>query len=265
MKNIYIMGTLFLFSVLSAYSQIKNAETKTVSIKGNCESAKNLIEKAGNQKRISEVLFTPSKETAILTFDRTKTTSHEILKKIALAGFDNQEYFAPDNVYQSLAEDCKYKRDKTTIKHLHTSDSHESSMHNNQIANDVVLEAYFKLTEAFVQSSETEIKKQANELLSLLDISKSPAISDKEITNLKAQIQEIIKKNDIKEQRNHFAKISQSIYNWAKNTKLTTPVYYQNCPMFEGGSNWLSKDKSIRNPFYGNQMLTCGSTVETLK
>lgn len=264
MKNIFIMGTFLLFSIVSAYAQIKNAETKIVTVQGTCESAKNLIEKAGNKKRISKVVFTPSQGTATLTFDRTKTTAQEILKEIALVGFDNQEYFAPDKVYENLAEDCKYKRTKT-MQHQHAATNHENSTNHHQTSNDVVLETYFKLNEAFVQSNSVEVKKQATELLAELNASNSHLISNNEMTDLKVQLQEIIQKNDLKEQRKHFAKISQPIYHWAKNAKLTTPVYFQNCPMFEGGSNWLSKDASIRNPFYGNQMLTCGSTVETLK
>ena len=34
---------------------------------------------------------------------------------------------------------------------------------------------------------------------------------------------------------------------------------------FEGaGGNWLSEEVAIRNPFYGDAMLTCGATVDTL-
>lgn len=30
------------------------------------------------------------------------------------------------------------------------------------------------------------------------------------------------------------------------------------------GADWLSLDLDIRNPYYGEQMLTCGSTQDTL-
>jgi hypothetical protein len=29
--------------------------------------------------------------------------------------------------------------------------------------------------------------------------------------------------------------------------------------------NWLSKENTIKNPYYGSQMLSCGSVVETIK
>jgi len=31
------------------------------------------------------------------------------------------------------------------------------------------------------------------------------------------------------------------------------------------GANWLSKESSIKNPYYGSKMMRCGSTVETIK
>lgn len=30
------------------------------------------------------------------------------------------------------------------------------------------------------------------------------------------------------------------------------------CPMYDGGSNWVQTDGPVRNPYYGNIMLTCG-------
>jgi hypothetical protein len=31
------------------------------------------------------------------------------------------------------------------------------------------------------------------------------------------------------------------------------------------GADWLSKEKEIKNPYYGSQMLNCGSVEETIK
>jgi len=30
------------------------------------------------------------------------------------------------------------------------------------------------------------------------------------------------------------------------------------------GANWLSKEEAVKNPYYGSQMLTCGSVQETI-
>ncbi|MBK7959471.1 MAG: hypothetical protein IPK03_16135 [Bacteroidetes bacterium] len=45
-----------------------------------------------------------------MTFDSSKSTKSEILKRIALAGYDNELYAAPDDVYSALPNCCQYER-----------------------------------------------------------------------------------------------------------------------------------------------------------
>ncbi|MCF6308835.1 MAG: hypothetical protein L3J09_12915, partial [Flavobacteriaceae bacterium] len=42
-------------------------------------------------------------------------------------------------------------------------------------------------------------------------------------------------------------------------------VYLEFCPMADGnnGGFWLSYDKEIKNPYFGQAMLTCGEVIET--
>ncbi|HNK84737.1 MAG TPA: mercury transporter, partial [Flavobacteriales bacterium] len=42
------------------------------------------------------------------------------------------------------------------------------------------------------------------------------------------------------------------------------PIYLDHCPMYNGGADWLSREKAIKNPYYGSSMLTCGSVKETI-
>lgn len=44
-------------------------------------------------------------------------------------------------------------------------------------------------------------------------------------------------------------------------------IYVQYCPMADNntGADWLSLDAQIRNPYFGDAMLTCGSITETIK
>jgi hypothetical protein len=41
------------------------------------------------------------------------------------------------------------------------------------------------------------------------------------------------------------------------------PVYQQYCPM-KNASCLSSSSKAIKNPYFGNAMLTCGKVVETI-
>jgi len=279
MKKIYLLGTMSLFSIATVFAQIKNAETKTFRVKGSCNSAKELIEKAGNQKRISEVSYDTNKGTATITFDKTKTTSEAILKKIALTGFDNDEYFAPDNVYQKLGKDCQYIRDKKSVdtsghsgmihsqlaKQSHTEVNHANHEMQSKDKSENIFDAYFKMKDAFVQTNQSEILKQATVFKNVLSNDGKEIIPARDLVFLKNLSDKIIQEKDIKKQREFFAQLTDPMYKLVKGTKLKSNIYYQNCPMFEGGANWLSKESVIKNPFYGNQMLSCGTTIETLK
>ena len=33
------------------------------------------------------------------------------------------------------------------------------------------------------------------------------------------------------------------------------------CPMYKGGAKWVQKKDKLANPYYGSEMLTCGSFV----
>jgi hypothetical protein len=73
----------------------------------------------------------------------------------------------------------------------------------------------------------------------------------------------IVAGKDIDKQRENFANLSLSLYSLAKLARLSNqPVYEAYCPMKK--MYWLSSEKSIRNPYYGRMMLTCGNITETI-
>lgn len=75
--------------------------------------------------------------------------------------------------------------------------------------------------------------------------------------------EQISNSKDIKQQRELFAGFSNNMAALAKAVKLTTePVYQQYCQMKK--ALWLSSSKAIKNPYFGNAMLTCGKNTETL-
>jgi hypothetical protein len=68
----------------------------------------------------------------------------------------------------------------------------------------------------------------------------------------------------IDHQREHFASLSKNLYTVLKTLNANTQtLYWQYCPMKK--SNWLSDIQTIENPYYGKEMLECGSVKETLK
>jgi hypothetical protein len=71
----------------------------------------------------------------------------------------------------------------------------------------------------------------------------------------------MIKAGTIDKQRAAFNDVSTILWKIVKGSKQPNePVYYQYCPMKQ--AYWLSKEKEIKNPYYGVAMLTCGTVVE---
>lgn len=72
--------------------------------------------------------------------------------------------------------------------------------------------------------------------------------------------------NDLMEQRKSFSKMSTVLYSKAKDKNLDDALYWNHCPMANGGAgaNWLSMQEKIQNPYMGQKMPGCGSVQETL-
>lgn len=79
--------------------------------------------------------------------------------------------------------------------------------------------------------------------------------------------QKIAQSDNINEQRTTFQDLSAAMENMLSGQLSSGEVYKQFCPMaFEGkGAYWLSSSKEIRNPYYGDKMLKCGSVKDTIK
>lgn len=62
---------------------------------------------------------------------------------------------------------------------------------------------------------------------------------------------------DIKEARAAFGDVSTALVAYAEKVGAGADVRVAYCPMVN--KPWLTRDKTIRNPYYGAAMLTCGS------
>jgi outer membrane receptor for ferrienterochelin and colicins len=82
-------------------------------VRGNCASCKARIEKAAKGAGADAAEWNAEKQTVMLDFNSSKTSSDKILKTIADAGHDNEKYKASDAVYNGLPGCCLYDRDFT--------------------------------------------------------------------------------------------------------------------------------------------------------
>ncbi|MGV3460276.1 MAG: DUF3347 domain-containing protein [Flavobacterium sp.] len=280
-----------LLSNWSGFSQIRNAKTATVKIYGNCDMCKATIEKAGNLKKVASLDWNKDTKMAALTYDSEKTGQEEILKRVALAGYDSESFRAPDDVYSTLPGCCQYERPIASVakgkgtdmkmeKEHGDHDHKETAAQANQNGAQgntqlkAVFDNYFSVKDALIKTDAATAAIKATALAaSIKDVDMSKLSAEehtvwmKVMQDLTANAESISKSKDVAKQRATFATLSQRIYELAKVSGHDAPVYYQHCPMYNGGkgANWISKESAVKNPYYGAQMLTCGSTVETIK
>lgn len=271
-----MLAVFVLLSSVSANAQIKNKKTETVKIFGNCDMCKANIEKAGNVKKIAQVNWDKDSRLATITYDAAKTNSDEILKRIALEGYDSEKFLAPDSKYNTLHACCQYDRDVKVEVVIDTTENNDSApttseevqKTGNQL--ESVYTSYFALKDALVKTDPAVAAKKATEMgiaIEAVQMDQLPMavhmVWMKALKNLTADTKAIASTTDIKNQRAAFKTVSTNIYDLLKVAKAETPTYYQYCPMVK--ANWLSKEAAVKNPYYGASMLTCGSTVETIK
>jgi|GEM_PF-202963 len=72
---------------------------------------------------------------------------------------------------------------------------------------------------------------------------------------------------DIGAQRTQYAGLSAAFITLVKQSGLNSGALYVDfCPMAmnDKGASWLSADKEIKNPYFGEKMMTCGDVKETI-
>jgi len=131
------------------------------------------------------------------------------------------------------------------------------------------------LTESFISSEAKDVASNGSQVkaaLSKVDMGllKSSEAHMDWMMNLKkmnSALDKITKSKDLKEQKVVYASFNQALYKSIKAFGISEgTVYYQHCPMAldNKGAYWLSDREKIRNPYLDKNMLTCGSTKETI-
>ncbi|MDZ7755847.1 DUF3347 domain-containing protein [Rhodohalobacter sp.] len=137
----------------------------------------------------------------------------------------------------------------------------------------IVLDHYFDLKDALVESDAETAKVHSNSLMSeaervdpegLNQESLALWISYKEI--IENGSNELLKEDDVDDQRYHFEFISEAMIEMIKTFRpVGYTIYHQSCPMVRGGSaDWLSREEQIANPYHGDRMMRCGEIIERI-
>ena len=130
-----------------------------------------------------------------------------------------------------------------------------------------LLKVYLDLKDALVASDQEQtqaLAKNGAGIASELSGMQMDDMGKSHITQLANQLKEMGSKSDLEGQRETFVLLSQNMIQIGQQMQgLDAKIYVQHCPMANNdkGANWLSMEEEIRNPYYGDAMLTCGSVV----
>lgn len=137
-----------------------------------------------------------------------------------------------------------------------------------------VFNSYISLKEAFVSSDDGKVRTEAATVQSQLSKTDMKLLSGAAhndwmhyLEGLESSLREIETNKDIEVQRRAFSKLSDNLYKSIKAFGLDgTTAYYEFCPMAfnDEGAYWLSDQEKIRNPYFGDKMMTCGVVKEKL-
>ncbi len=139
-----------------------------------------------------------------------------------------------------------------------------------------LVEAYLQMKDALVTSNVQIAQHHATHLTKAIASLPATAFKDEDARQYWAAAapklsdlsSKIVQAEDIVSVRKHFTLLSDRMSNLLKVFgPLDAPIFVQFCPMANDnkGGYWLSKQSEIRNPYYGDEMLTCGKVVAEIQ
>ena len=134
---------------------------------------------------------------------------------------------------------------------------------------------YIALKDAFVKEESNNIISQSEKIGAILSKVDIKLLENKEAQTfwmslekqLRVAVSSILKTTAIKEQRNHFKQVSASLIEALQVFGVNEKVFVAFCPMADSnkGAYWLSIEKKVINPYFGNKMLTCGEVKQVIE
>ncbi|MCF8218584.1 MAG: efflux RND transporter periplasmic adaptor subunit [Bacteroidales bacterium] len=133
---------------------------------------------------------------------------------------------------------------------------------------------YIKMKNSFVDTDPDKVNEHANQLqnsLENIDMSLLEGEAHMQwmdyLKILKKDLNTIAGSSDIEVQREAFVTFNPAFYKAVKAFGLIdVKAYYQFCPMAndDKGAYWISEQKEIRNPYFGDEMMSCGENKDTI-
>lgn len=156
-------------------------------------------------------------------------------------------------------EKDKMDHSKINMEGMQMDDMQMAPEFNNEnLAN--AYEQYSHIKDALVSSNPEGAQKAAKRLDEALGGVDGSEDAQKAAKNVAVT-------NDLESQRKSFAKLGIAMEPLLKGALKSGKVYMDFCPMALGGKGayWLSSAEEIRNPYYGDKMLSCGKVEKVIQ
>ena len=129
---------------------------------------------------------------------------------------------------------------------------------------DSIISIYFNIKDALLAGNANAAAANARALTLAAKENNNQTLPAGSLTALVTNATAIAQGIDLKEQRLHFADLSTNMVAIFKAAKrMGQPLYLAYCPMKK--AYWLSNSGTIKNPYFGSAMVTCGKIVETIQ
>lgn len=142
-----------------------------------------------------------------------------------------------------------------------------------------VLNRYYALRDALVASDAAAADNAANGLIQSVGELKWDELKSFDTSNIiiptaqtytggiDSESKGLVGETDIENKRKSFQMISGNLFDLARTVRYGRhKLYLLHCPMAfdNAGADWLSSTTDIKNPYFGDKMLTCGAVKDSV-
>ncbi|WP_103865977.1 efflux RND transporter periplasmic adaptor subunit [Aquimarina sp. I32.4] len=289
-------------ATISFINPVLNNKTRTVSIRATLSNHDNILKPGmfvtGAVKRAiitstkqlmipsSAILWTGkrsvvylkvSKETPVFEMKEVTLGSNIDDQYIILDGLNDGDEIVTNGTFTvDAAAQLQGKKSMMNQKIDHISETNKETEASLKLSKSFqkdffpAITEYLYMKEAFIKSDATQVIIYATKMANILEVIKITDIDNAEKKYLSKSIEilnSISKKGNIDNQRTQFISLNEEIIKLISNfDTVDMTIYIQQCPMANRnkGAVWISSEKEIRNPYFGDKMLTCGSIINTI-
>ena len=175
-----------------------------------------------------------------------------------------------NNQASMMNRNVKQKKEKSdVVPNFHAETPTEFKTQLNALANE-----YMQLKDAFVATDVATAAMAAEKVVAQLEKVDMSLVKGaghiywmEQLDALQAHSKKITELDDVEAQRKQFGFLSTALINSIEAFGATgQSLFVQYCPMaFDNeGGNWISLEEGIKNPYFGDKMMKCGSVKKDL-